>query len=473
MGSHDELRDFFDALAPRFDENKARHRVYYAEQTAILKHLVLPGQRVLEIGAGTGDTLAALRPSVGVGIDVSPEMVKRAREKHPGLRFEVMDADALDLGGETFDVVLLVDLVGELRDLWQTFRKLRDVVHSETRVVITYYNFLWQPLIEAAQALGLKRDQLLQNWFSLEDVENLLTLNGFEKVREGDRLLVPVQVPVVTNAVNRLAQALPGVHDLNLIQFLVARPGPTFDVTAKPMTTTVVVPAKNERGNVRDAIRRTPLMGQATEIIFVEGGSSDGTREEILRAIEDEPSPCTKRFLPQTGKGKKNAVEIGFAAAKHEALMILDADLTVMPEDLPRFHLALSEGRGEFINGCRLIYQLEDQAMRHLNLIANKAFGVAFSYVLDQRIKDTLCGTKVLTKKSWDRISSTKDVLGDFDPFGDFDLLFGAARLGLKIVEIPVRYKARVYGSTQIHRFQHGLMLARMLGVAIRHFKMS
>jgi SAM-dependent methyltransferase len=465
-----DLRAFFDALAVSHDSWRRRHDLYYTEQTAIIRRFVDPGLRVLEVGCGTGDTLAALRPAHGVGVDLSPAMVDRARRKHPSLRFEVLDAEQLDLGGETFDVVVLADLVGELHDLWAATRALRSVVHPRTRIVVTYYNYLWQPAIELAQRLGIKRPQMLQNWFSLDDIENLFALNGFEKVTGGDRLLLPVPAAGLDVVANRLGAALPGVHHLNLLQYLVLRPGPAFHAQARPLTCSVVVPARNERGNIRPAIRRTPRMGPRTELIFVEGGSSDGTRDEILAALQEEKSPCELRFVPQPGKGKGDAVRAGFAAATGDVLMILDADLTVMPEDLPRFYLALAEGRGEFINGCRLVYPQEDQAMRTLNLIANKFFGLAFSHVLRQRLKDTLCGTKVLSRLDYQRIADNRHVFGDFDPFGDFDLLFGAARLGLRIVEIPVRYRARTYGSTQIQRFRHGLLLFKMLGLAARRF---
>jgi len=467
-----DQRAFFDGIALTHDVWRRRHHVYYDEQTALLRRQIDPGLRVLELGCGTGDTLAALQPAVGVGIDLSPAMVERARVKHPQLRFEVMDAEQLDLGGQTFDVVLLADLVGELRDLWGAFRALRSVVHDRTRVVITYINYLWAPLLELATGLGIKRPQLLQNWFSLADIENLLALNGFETTTTGDRLLLPLPVPGLAPLCNRALSALPGVHRANLLQYLVARPGAGFHVQPQPLSCSVVVPAKNERGNIRPAIRRTPRMGPETEIIFVEGNSNDGTREEILAAIADEPSPCRLRFVPQSGHGKGDAVRAGFAAAAGDVLMILDADLTVIPEDLPRFYLAVAERRGEMINGCRLVYQQEDQAMRFLNLVANKMFGAAFSYVLDQQIKDTLCGTKVLRRSDYLRIEQNRHLFGDVDPFGDFDLLFGAARLGLRMVEIPVRYKARAYGATQIHRFRNGLQLAYMLGVATHRFKL-
>ncbi|MBL91019.1 MAG: glycosyl transferase [Myxococcales bacterium] len=460
-------------MALTHDQWRQKNALYYKEQTQLLKHLIPPGLKVLELGCATGDTLAALNPSVGVGVDFSGQMLEKARLKYPHLRFEKMNAETLDLGEETFDVVVLADLVGELRDLWAAFRALRKICHPETRIVISYYNFFWQPALELAQSIGFKRPQYIQNWFTIGDITNLLRLNGFTKVSHGDKLLCPLAVPMIGNLLNRYAAGLPGIHHLNLLQYVVARPGPDFHVQPEPLSTTVLIPAKNERGNIRPAIRRTPKMGPKTEIIFVEGGSEDGTREEILRAMEEEDSPCDIRFVPQTGKGKGDAVMSGFAQATGDVLMILDADLTVMPEDLPRFYMALAEGRGEFINGCRLVYPMEDEAMRHLNLIANKLFGIAFSYVLSQPLKDTLCGTKVLRRSDYNKIHRQRDMFGAKDPFGDFDLLFGASQLGLQIAEMPVRYKARRYGSTQIHRFRHGLMLGKMLWRGYKHFKID
>jgi SAM-dependent methyltransferase len=460
-------------VATTHDLWRQRHHLYYDEQTALLRRFVEPGLKVLEVGCGTGHTLAALEPRDGTGVDLSPEMVRRASRTFPHLRFREGNAEDLDLGGETFDVVVLSDLVGELQDVWAAFRSLRRVVRDHTRVVITYFNYLWQPALEVAASLGLKRPQAVQNWLSLADLGNLLALNGFETTTRGDRLLCPLPVPVLAPFINRVVSPLPGVDRLNLLQFLVARPGPGFYAPADPLTVSVVVPARNERGNIRPAIRRIPRMGPRTEVIFVEGGSQDGTREEIQAAIQEEPSPCHLRLVPQPGRGKGDAVRAGFAAARGDVLMILDADLTVIPEDLPRFHLALCERRGDLVNGCRLVYPMEDQAMRTLNLAANKLFGEAFTHILAQPIKDTLCGTKVLRRRDWERIQAQRHVFGDVDPFGDFDLLFGAARLGLRIVDMPVRYRARTYGSTQIQRFRHGLLLARMLVTATRHFKLG
>jgi glycosyltransferase involved in cell wall biosynthesis len=221
----------------------------------------------------------------------------------------------------------------------------------------------------------------------------------------------------------------------------------------------VVIPARNEAGNIADIFRRVPEMGAGTELIFVEGNSTDDTYATIEKAIASNPGRKST-LLKQTGKGKGDAVRKGFSNSAGDVLMIL-----------PRYYEALSSGKGEFINGVRLVYPMEREAMRLFNLLANKFFSVAFSWLLGQQVKDTLCGTKVLRKIDYDTIADNREYFGDFDPFGDFDLLFGAAKLNLKFVDIPVRYAERTYGQTKIARWRSGLILLRMMVFALRRIK--
>jgi glycosyltransferase involved in cell wall biosynthesis len=211
-------------------------------------------------------------------------------------------------------------------------------------------------------------------------------------------------------------------------------------------------------------------MGRGTELIFVEGHSRDDTYAAIEREMAAYPERRCRLFK-QTGVGKGDAVRLGFSQASGDILMILDADLTVPPEDLPRFYEILRSGKGEFANGVRLVYPMEEQAMRFLNLVGNKFFGLAFSWLLGQTIRDSLCGTKVLWKADYDRIAANRAYFGDFDPFGDFDLLFGAAKHNLKIVDVPIRYRQRTYGTTNIHRWKHGWLLLRMVIFTSRRIK--
>ena len=435
--------------------------------------MVLPGSTVLEIGCGTGDLIGHLRPRWGVGIDISEKMVRIAREKHPSIAFCVGDAEALPVSG-TFDYVILSDLIGHLLDVWQACNELRRIARPDTRIIITYFNYLWQPILLLAERLRLKLAQGHQNWLSLEDIENLLHLHGFETITRGNRLLFPKYVPLLSPLLNRVIAKLPLLRRLCLIGFVVARARSQRDSRPRELSCSIIVPCKNEVGNIKSCVERIPEMGTHTEIIFVDGNSTDGTPEAILKCMDQYRGEKVITLLSQgAGTGKGDAVRKGFEAASGDLLMILDADLTVSPEDLPKFYLALAEGRGELINGSRLVYPMERQAMRTLNLIGNKCFSLAFTWILEQRIKDTLCGTKALLRKDYRKIADGRTFFGDFDPFGDFDLLFGAARLNMKITELPIRYRERTYGVTKISRFRHGWLLLRMSLIGLWKLKLS
>lgn len=465
-----KIRETFDALAPERRMWRTKSAAYYDAQAAYLRFVVPPGRRVLELGCGTGELLAALEPSQGVGVDLSPRMTELAAQAFPELTFLTGDAENLAACGVegTFDFIVLSDLVGHLEDVQACFENLRPFCTSETRVIVGYYNFLWEPLLALAERVGAKMPQRMGNWLSPLDIENLLYLADFEAVKTDRKLLLPRRVPLLSPLAEALG-SLPLVNRLCLSDWVVARMRERAGVD-DDLSVTVLIPCRNERGNIEPAVRRTPGLGRHTEIIFVDGHSQDGTPEEIRRVMAANPDRDIK-FLVQDGKGKGDAVRKGFAAASGDVLMILDADLTMPPEDLPKFYRAIASGKGEFINGTRLVYPMQDEAMRFLNLLGNKFFSLAFSWLLNQRLKDTLCGTKVLSRKDYERLVAGRAYFGDFDPFGDFDLLFGASKLNLKIVEVPIRYRAREYGETQISRFRHGLLLLRMCWFAMRKLK--
>jgi glycosyltransferase involved in cell wall biosynthesis len=324
-------------------------------------------------------------------------------------------------------------------------------------------------VIRVAERLRLAQPNLHQNWLTVEDIAGLLYLADCEVVKQSAEVLLPLPVPVLSALSNKFLVKVWPFRFLALTNLIVARPRPRLDQRAKP-SVSVIVPARNEAGNISAIIARTPAMGKDTELVFVEGHSRDNTYAAIEAAIAANPGRCC-RLLRQTGTGKGDAVRTGFACAHGDILMILDADLTVPPEDLPRFYETLQSGKGEFINGVRLVYPMEKQAMRFLNLVGNKFFSLAFSWLLGQSIKDTLCGTKVLWKSDYEAIAANRSYFGDFDPFGDFDLLFGAVKLNLKIADLPIRYRERTYGSTNIQRWKHGWLLMKMVMFAARRLK--
>jgi glycosyltransferase involved in cell wall biosynthesis len=315
--------------------------------------------------------------------------------------------------------------------------------------------------------LAIATPTLPQNWLTTADLENLLQLSGYESLRSWPEVIAPLPFPGAGIA-NRVLAKIAPFRWFAMTNYLVARPA-TAQATRAPHVS-VVVPARNESGHIDELMGRIPEMGAGTEILFVEGNSSDDTFEVIEKAIASNPQRNC-RVLKQSGKGKGDAVRAGFADATGDVLMILDADITVPPEALPGFYEVLVSGKGEFVNGVRLVYPMQDQAMRFANLVGNKFFARAFSWLLGQPIRDTLCGTKVLWRADYERIAANRSYFGEFDPFGDFDLLFGAAKLNLKILEMPVRYRARRYGETNISRWRHGLILLRMVIFAARRIK--
>jgi SAM-dependent methyltransferase len=434
-----------------------------------LGRLVPADASVLEVGSGDGDLLAALPNPVRRGIDYLPEVVARARARHPEIPFDVADATD-ERSPERFQAVICDRLCHSVLDVRALLAGLKRRLAPGGRIYLTTFNYLWEVPTRAAELAGWKRPAPTANWFSDTDFRNLYDIAGLEVVRHEDRLLMPLDVPAVGTALNRYLVRVPGAEVLSLYRVYVLRDRGSA-APERRASVSVVVPTRNEAGNVQAAIDRTPVMGSATELIFVEGGSSDGTWQTIQEALRRYDGPLALRAFQQTGKGKGDAVRLGFAEAAGDLLMILDADLTVPPEELPAFYDVAARGHADFVQGTRLVYPMEPGAMRFFNKLGNVAFSRLFTYLLQQPIKDTLCGTKVLWRRDYERIAAARAYFGDFDPFGDFDLIFGAARLNLKIAEIPIRYRDRTYGETNISRWKHGWLLLRMSAVAARKIK--
>jgi len=457
-------RNLYDQRADQRPAESARH--YHRLLRNYYSFLVPPGQRILELGCGLGDLVASLQPARAVGVDFSPASATLAQQRHPFIEMHVEDAAEFHTS-EKFDYILMSDLVNDAPDVQKLFERARRHATSHSRLVLNFFNNLWRPVLSVAEKLGLKAPNPAQNWLSLDDVTNLLQLAGWEVVKSDARMLWPVKTPIIERFLNRWVAPL--LKHFCLTIFVVARPKPKPEAD-NHFRCTVVIPARNEAGNIEDAVQRVPEMWRGTEIIFIEGGSKDNTWDEIQRVVKAYPNRDIK-VMKQQSKGKGGAVREAFAQATGEILFILDADLTMPPEELPKFYEAARSGTADFVNGVRLVYPMEQQAMQFLNMIANKCFGLTFSWLLGQSIKDTLCGTKVLFRSQYELIAKNRAYFGDFDPFGDFDLLFGAAKLNARIIDLPIRYRARTYGETNISRWKHGWLLLRMTWFAARRLK--
>ncbi|KKR49052.1 MAG: hypothetical protein UT86_C0001G0024 [Candidatus Magasanikbacteria bacterium GW2011_GWC2_40_17] len=464
-----KMAAFYNGVAEERNNWINKNRYYYDYLQRIFKFFVEPNSRVLLMRSDTGLLLNALEPKYGVGVDYSETMIRKAQENYPHLKFVYQDLENLTID-EKFDYVILFNLLDDVPDAQKVFQELRKVTTAKTRIILSNVNSFWHPIFKLTEKIGLKMPQLTLNWLSLPDLENLLYLAGFEVIKKNHVILFPKYIPVVSWFLNKIVAQIPGLNRLCLLQVLVAKPIINKN-NYNDYSCSIVVPCKNEEGNIEGAVKRVPQMGKVTEIILVDDKSIDGTRAEILKWQKFFPEKNIK-LVDGPGVCKSLAVWEGFKNATGDILMILDADLTVIPEELPLFFKALVEGKGEFINGSRLVYPMEGQAMHTLNIVGNKFFGLAFSYLLNQRIKDTLCGTKVFFRDDFERIKKYIGSWGIVDRWGDYDLLFGAAKLNLKIIDLPVHYYERTFGETKMKkRFKNGLIMLRMCLAAFKKLK--
>ena len=474
-GSHIAFRaaraEHWDTVALNMDKLHWLGKHYRSLLAKAYKFVVPPDLAVLELGCGQGDLLASLKPELGVGVDISLEMLRMAKSRHPHLELVLADAQFIPFS-KRFDAVVLSDLANDLWDVQSVFMNLQSMVHSRTRIILNTYSRLWELPLAVARSLRLAKPVLLQNWLTVDDINGLFRITGFEVIRVWQEIMFPLRIPLISPLANRVMVRFWPLHHLAMTNFTIARLSPKQMQREELPSMSVIVPARNEAGNIAEVFERLPSKGRNIELIFVEGHSQDQTWRTIDEQIRLHPDVPAQLFK-QSGVGKADAVRLGFAHARGDMLAILDADLSIAPEDLPRFFDVLALGEGEFVNGTRLTYPMEREAMRFLNLIGNKLFGWTFSWLLGQKIRDTLCGTKVLWRSDYERISENRAYFGDFDPFGDFDLLFGAAKLNLMIVNVPIRYRRRRYGQTNIQRWRHGWLLLRMVVFAMRRLKFA
>jgi len=501
-----EKDDYLKDYAARKIYWRERNSYYHDSITSFLKTIVPAGSSVLEVGCGTGKTLDALHPSVSAGIEINNYLIEYGKKicpEHYPCHAELVSASGSDTDiifynadvedenslhglysrGVKFDYIIISDLIGTLDDIQFVFERLIPFSHGSTKIIVTYYNYFWNPVLRLGELFKLKMKEGEKNWLYIEEIKNLLYLSGYDVSDSGSFLLFPKRIPFLSAFINNHIAKLPGFRRLCLTGWVTGMPSEihvpkkSSAITAKEeFSVTVLIPCRNEEGNIDKIINRIPALGShkkvLPEIIFAEGNSTDNTYRKIEELIKENPGKDI-RLVKQTGKGKADAVRAGFDVAKGDILIILDADMTVAPEDLSKFYNALRDRKGDFINGTRLVYQMEEKAMRRMNKFGNIFFSKIFSWLLGQRITDTLCGTKALFKSDYEKIKAKRAYFGDFDPFGDFDLLFGASKLKLKIIEIPIRYGERKYGETNIHRFRDGFRLLKMCFVALRKIKFA
>jgi SAM-dependent methyltransferase len=458
-----KIKNHFNKLAPRYDAWKRRNGYYHECIKSLYASIIVPQSSVLELGSATGDLLAHVRPASGVGIDISEKMVELARSKYPDLRFEASDIDDVDLAdlNTRFDYIILSNLVDYLPDILRVFSNVEPHVKDDGLIIVTTNNPLWEPMLRLGSRLGLRTPDSERNFLTNEDLENLAGLARLNVIKKGLKFFIPIRIPLVSSFINFLFSELPLIRRFCLVQYLVLKPRRR----RPPLSCSVIIPCHDEEENITTCISRVPRMGVFTEIVVVDDGSNDATASRVGESRTAHRDKQIKLISYKPNRGKGNAVRTGFDAARGDVLMILDADMTVMPEDLPKFFDAIQEGIADFVNGTRMIYPMENQAMRSLNYVGNRVFNSILSWLMEQRVTDTLCGTKAILRSDYNKIQMGRC------PWGDFDLLIGIARLRKKIIEMPVHYQARIAGKSKMKAFRHGMKLLRMCWIGFWDLK--
>lgn len=470
-----QVREHYDQLAAERASWFNRNIFFHSEILRYCRFFIPDQSRVLELGCGTGDLLAGLNPSYGVGVDVSPQMTAVASQKYPHLKFVTNDVEKFE-SQEKFDYVLISGTLGSLHNIQGFLKKISSMMTNETRIVISYYNELWGPILRVGERMGWKMPEIIANWLSVEDIANFLELSGYQVVRRDYLMLCPIRIPFVTSFINKIIGNLPILRRLSLTHLLVARPNRPFP-NPEELTASIVLTCRDEEDNIQGLVEGIPQLGKHTEIIFVEGHSKDRTVEKIQEMIKKYPEKDIKLFK-QKGIGQGDAFRLGFDMAKGDLLCWMEADLTIDPKEIALFWETYVSGKGEYINGTRFIYQMEKNSMPFFNFIGNRFFGNIFTIILEQRFTDTLCGFKAVSRKNYQKIKKDFDYFGDFDPFGDFQLIFGAIKHGLKVAEIPVHYSPRRYGESKAYGksflsfIKHALILFRMSWFAFIKIKL-
>jgi len=423
-----------------------RNPYFYRQLLKTLKFIIEEDAKVLHIRSGVGYILNSLKPKLGVGIDDSNVMIEEAQKNYPHLQFIDKNVEE-ELDFVTKFDYILISSIEDIVDIEAVLRNVQQYASHHTRIVIVNYNFLWTPLVKLAEFLHLKIPQKQHNWITDNDLNTFLQLSNIEVVNRKKIVLIPYNIPGISWFFNKIIARLPFIKHFGLMTITTTRP--KFDELVQDYSVSVVIPCKNEAGNIEDAVKRVPEMGKHTEIIFCDDKSTDGTPDIVRQMMLKYPEKDIKLY-DGPAISKSENVWVGFDKAEGDILMILDADLTVIPEELPYFYEAIAKRRGEYINGSRLVYPMHNKAMKFFNIIGNKFFSVFFSYILDSSIKDTLCGTKVVWRRDYERIRKLRNTWGVRDRWGDYELIFGANKCNLKHLDLPVHYYERVYGDTKM-----------------------
>lgn len=444
----EEVRNHFEAIAVEYDYWKKRNNYYYSLLKGFFKKHIPAGSSVVEFGCATGDILASCQPKRGLGIDLSEAFVELARKKHPQYQFIAADAEKFS-GEEKFDFCIMSDLLDHVSDIPAVIERAHEILKPGGKLIISTINPLWNPVFGVLERLHMKMPEGPHCFIPNRFIEFFCQMNGF-KTTKGALIFIPVRIPLISPLLNKIMPRVPVILETCWVQTLVAQ---KLQGPQKKTSCTILITVYNEEKNIEACIRRIPALNREYEILVVNDGSTDATAsivDKLQREFKD-----LRMISFEQNKGKAIAVEKGIEEARKDAVVILDADMAVAPEEIPLFLEPLDTNVADFVNGTRLVYDMEKKAMAQIRRIANYTLALMFSAVIKCRITDTLCGTKAFLKKNFMGIKISEE------RWGDLVLLCAASSKGLRIAEIPISYHTRIAGESKMRFFSDGALFMR------------
>lgn len=367
-----------------------------------------------------------------------------------------------------FDVIVVTDVLEIYSDIYLFLEKLNNLLEDNGKLILSSVNTRWGNLLKIAELLGLKSKTNNFSYIHLNKIEKISNGAGYDLIETITRQFIPFKFLYLGNIINKILELLLFYFKFGVKTYIVLR---KISIREKSLSKTIIIPAKNEEGNLEELVSRIPKF-ENCEIIFSIGESSDRTLE-VSKKIIDKNSDFNIKLIEQSKNGKANAVWEAIALSSGDVLAILDSDLSVDPETLKDFFKIIESNSADFVNGTRLVYEMEKGSMRIINKLGNRVFQYLIGKIINEDLTDSLCGTKVFKKDLIKKIFWWQDNFNLKDPFGDFDLIFAASYTGQKILEYPIHYRTRKYGTTQISRFRDGFKLVKYLSKSFIVFNSS
>ena len=364
--------------------------------------------------------------------------------------------------------IILTDVVENYDDVFALLNIVSNLLTIDGKLIISSINTKYLILSRTLEFLKLKDSNENTSYIHVKKIRNITSGVGLEYQKFYTKQLFPFSFFYVGNVINKIMEIISFQLNLGIKTYIIFRPA---IITNSKNSKSIIIPAKNEEGNLVELVSRIPKF-ENTEIIFSYGKSKDNTLK-VMKQITQSNKLFKFKLVKQTKNGKANAVWEALNVVENDLIAILDADISVDPETLSDFFDIIEKNNADFVNGTRLIYDMEKNSMRFLNRIGNRFFQFFISKIIKEALTDSLCGTKVFKKSYLNDLYFWQNIFGKKDPFGDFDLIFAAAYSGQKIVEMPIVYRERKYGTTQIARFKDGFKLLFYLTASFSAFNTS